>query len=69
MKKAREKARTARVNVEWVQNDMRDFVRLNSFALVISMFTSFGYFDDKREDMTVLGEYVWVTAGGWDLFD
>lgn len=55
LNKARAKARTARVNVEWVQNDMRDFVRLNSFALVVSMFTSFGYFDDQKEDMTVLG--------------
>jgi SAM-dependent methyltransferase len=33
---------------------MRDFVRPDSFALVLSMFTSFGYFNDKREDMTVL---------------
>jgi ubiquinone/menaquinone biosynthesis C-methylase UbiE len=55
LKKAREKGRAARVSVEWVQSDMREFVRLNSFALVLSMFTSFGYFDDKQEDMTVLG--------------
>jgi SAM-dependent methyltransferase len=52
--KARGKARAARVKIEWVQKDMRDFVRPSSFALVISMFTSFGYFDDKREDILVL---------------
>ena len=70
LKKARERARAARVNVEWVQNDMRDFVRLNSFALVISMFTSFGYFDDKREDMTVLGNmFGSLQAGGICLIE
>jgi SAM-dependent methyltransferase len=52
--KARAKARAARVKIEWVQKDMRDFVRPDSFALVLSMFTSFGYFDDKREDVIVL---------------
>jgi SAM-dependent methyltransferase len=52
--RARAKASAARVKIEWVQLDMRDFVRPDSFALVLSMFTSFGYFDDKREDMMVL---------------
>jgi SAM-dependent methyltransferase len=55
LNKARTKARAAGLNMEWVREDMRDFVRLNSFALVISMFTSFGYFDDKEEDAAVLG--------------
>jgi SAM-dependent methyltransferase len=52
--KARAKARAARVKIEWVREDMRDFVRPNSFALVLSMFTSFGYFDDRQEDVAVL---------------
>jgi SAM-dependent methyltransferase len=52
--KARAKARAEHLKIEWVERDMRDFVRPDSFALAISMFTSFGYFDDKREDMTVL---------------
>lgn len=43
--KARARARAASVRIEWVQEDMRDFVRPGSFALVLSMFTSFGYFD------------------------
>src|SRR5687768_11734730 len=33
---------------------MRDFVRPASFDLVVNLFTSFGYFDDKDEDMKVL---------------
>lgn len=34
--------------------DMRDFGRADAFDLVLSMFTSFGYFDDKDEDLGVL---------------
>ena len=56
--KARANASAAHVKIEWVQKDMRDFVRPDSFALALSMFTSFGYFDDKREDMIVLGNMV-----------
>jgi SAM-dependent methyltransferase len=52
--KARARARAARVRVEWVRQDMRDFVRPGAFDLAISMFTSFGYFDDKQEDQAVL---------------
>ena len=33
---------------------MRTFVQPSAFDLAISMFTSFGYFDDKAEDLTVL---------------
>jgi len=52
--KARARAIAARVKVDWVRQDMRDFVRADSFAVVLSMFTSFGYFDDKRQDLLVL---------------
>lgn len=51
---ARAKARAARVKIEWVEQDMRDFLRPAAFALVLSMFTSFGYFDDRQEDVLVL---------------
>lgn len=52
--RARATARKARVKVEWVRSDMRDFVRPGAFELVLSMFTSFGYFDDKHDDIKVL---------------
>ena len=52
--KAQARARDEHVRVEWVRSDMRDFLRPNSFDLALSMFTSFGYFDDKREDIKVL---------------
>jgi len=53
--RARAMAVEAEVDVEWVQTDMRDFIRADAFDMVINMWTSFGYFDDKREDLQVLG--------------
>ncbi len=52
--KARARARAAKTAVTFVKMDMRDFVRPGLFDLIINMFTSFGYFDDKNEDAAVL---------------
>ena len=52
--KARERAETAQVAVELVQSDMRAFVRADAFDLAVSLFTSFGYFDDPADDLRVL---------------
>jgi 2-polyprenyl-3-methyl-5-hydroxy-6-metoxy-1,4-benzoquinol methylase len=68
--KARAEAKTAGVHVEWLQKDMRDFRRPNSFDVVLSMFTSFGYFDDKREDLLVLENmYASLKPGGACLIE
>jgi SAM-dependent methyltransferase len=54
MNKAKARAKAANVKVEWVASDMRDFVRPGAFDLALSLFTSFGYFDEKSEDRRVL---------------
>lgn len=54
LEKARERAASAGVEVEWVQADMRRFVRPEAFDLALSMFTSFGYFQDRDDDRLVL---------------
>ena len=46
--RARSKARAKKAKIEWVQIDMRDFIRADTFNLALSMYTSFGYFDDKN---------------------
>jgi Methylase involved in ubiquinone/menaquinone biosynthesis len=40
--------------VEWVLSDMREFVRKESYDLVLNLYTSFGYFKDPAEDLLVL---------------
>jgi SAM-dependent methyltransferase len=52
LSKARESA--AGADVELVEADMRDFVRPRAFDLALSLFTSFGYFDTRGEDLAVL---------------
>jgi SAM-dependent methyltransferase len=54
LNKARQRARSARARVEFVQSDMRDFVRPDTYNLALRLWTSFGYFDDKDDDRRVL---------------
>ena len=54
LRRARDRARAEGVDVEWVQEDMRCFVRPDSFDLTINIFTAFGYFDDRQDDLEVL---------------
>lgn len=54
LEKAKARAEEQQVTVEWVEEDMRKFVRPGAFDLILNMFTSFGYFEDKAEDLQVL---------------
>ena len=68
--KARERAAHENVDVEWVRDDMRTFVRPGAFDLALSMFTSFGYFDDKDDDLTVLRNiHASLRSGGTLVMD
>ncbi len=68
--KAKEKAESEGLPVEWVLEDMRRFVRPLSYDLVLNMFTSFGYFDDKTDDLKVLENvFLCLKPGGFLLID
>lgn len=70
LQKARSKARAAKTKINWVQMDMRDFVNADAFDLVLNMFTSFGYFDDKKEDLQVLSNiFSSLRSGGVFLIE
>lgn len=51
---ARERASQANLSVEWVHDDMRLFHRPAAFELVCNLYTSFGYFEDERDNFQVL---------------
>lgn len=51
---ARRRAEVEGVQVEWIQQDMRSFQRPDSYDLAISIFTSFGFFDEVEENQQVL---------------
>jgi SAM-dependent methyltransferase len=68
--KARARAKTARVKIEWIQKDIRNFIRPNTFDVVVSMYTSFGYFDDRQDDLDVLrNTFTNLKPGGTFLID
>jgi SAM-dependent methyltransferase len=67
---ARQRATRLGANVEWVEQDMREFVRPAAFDLALNVFTSFGYFDDAAENRRVLENvYASLKPGGAFVFD
>jgi SAM-dependent methyltransferase len=54
LERARGRASEAKVRVEWIKEDMRNFARPATFDLACSLFTSFGYFQAEEDDLRVL---------------
>jgi SAM-dependent methyltransferase len=55
----------------WIQGDMRALsIRSQSISTAVNLFTSFGYFLDDRDDITVLREVSrLLKPGGWFVLD
>ncbi|MHA3963304.1 MAG: class I SAM-dependent methyltransferase [Candidatus Thorarchaeota archaeon SMTZ1-45] len=65
LERARRSAEDEKLDIEFVLDDMRTFHRKNSFDVVLSMFTSFSYFEDHEEQILVLRNiYSSLRAGG-----
>lgn len=54
LEKARKQAQAEGLEVEFVQKDMRHFRRAKSFDAVLNLFTSFGFFEDEKDDQLVI---------------
>jgi SAM-dependent methyltransferase len=52
--RAKERAESAKVQIDWVNEDMRDYAMSDGFDLVINLYTSFGHFAQQSDDMKVL---------------
>lgn len=52
--KGRKQAQEEGLAIDFIQGDMRHFCRPNAFDGAMSMFTSFGYFEDPAENRQVL---------------
>jgi SAM-dependent methyltransferase len=67
---ARHKAADEGLEVEWVQADMREFVRADAFAAAVNLYTSFGYFEDPAQDRRVAENlFHSLIPGGWLLME
>ena len=68
--KAIKRSKDENLKIDWVLEDMRKHVRSVSYDLVLNMFTSFGYFDDKSDDLIVLRNvFASLKPGGAFLID
>lgn len=54
LSKARAYAEQEQVKVEFVQEDMRHFVRPGAYDIAINLYTTFGYFEDPADNQRVL---------------
>ncbi len=51
---AKSDAEKRQMQIEFLRGDMREFIRPDYFDLVVNLYTSFGYFEDKKDDYKVL---------------
>ncbi|MFX0046000.1 MAG: class I SAM-dependent methyltransferase [Candidatus Hermodarchaeota archaeon] len=54
LERAKASAANENLDIEFVLEDMRSFRRESTFDVTLSMFTSFGYFEDPEDQMRVL---------------
>lgn len=66
---ARERAQREGASVEWVREDMRKFVRRGAFDACLSLFTSFGYFNDEENERVIGNVSKSLKEGGTLLLD
>ena len=70
IEKAQEYSINEDIDVEYLEENMLTFKRFEAFDLVISMFSSFGYFSDPEDDFSVIKNVFYsLKPGGKLLMD
>lgn len=70
LSEGRRRAQEAGVEITWLQGDMREIPSGLSFDAIINIFTSFGYFDEEKENERVIaGAARRLKPGGLLLID
>jgi SAM-dependent methyltransferase len=54
LREARSRAEKENISIEFIQEDARKFCQPETFQSALLMYTSFGYFEDQRENQQVL---------------
>ncbi|NVM31236.1 MAG: class I SAM-dependent methyltransferase [Candidatus Helarchaeota archaeon] len=67
---AQNQAKLDKLAIEFIQDDMRSFIKSDTFDAIINLYTSFGYFENLEDDKKVLGNiYSSLKSGGKLLID
>ena len=70
LERARKRAIDAGVRVEFIQEDARAFEQFGTFDAVLNLYTSFGYFESREEELAVLRHvHASLRPGGQLLMD
>jgi SAM-dependent methyltransferase len=70
LQKARRLAKKEGLKIEFVQEDMKSFCRTDTFDAAVNLFTSFGFFEDPKDDERVARNvYRSLKDGGVFLID
>jgi SAM-dependent methyltransferase len=70
IEEARKQAEAQGLNVEFLQEDMRNFCRPETYDAALNLYTSFGYFENPEEDRQVLKNvYSSLKKGGKLVID
>lgn len=68
--RAQAMAKEERLEIEFVQSDMREVLRPEEFDAALNLFTSFGFFEDPEEDFRVVQNlHASLKPGGQLLFE
>lgn len=69
IEKAIKDSREKNLNIKFIKCDARTFNEFGKYNLVISFFTSFGYFTDEENEITFQNLCKSVIQKGWIVFD
>jgi SAM-dependent methyltransferase len=70
LSRARDRAQKDGLDIEFVEEDVRRFCRAGAYDFAVSLFTSFGYFEDPSDDRTLLQNvFASLRPGGRLLMD
>jgi SAM-dependent methyltransferase len=70
LEKAHKNAESTGLKIEFIQDDMRSYRKENTYNVALSLFTSFGYFDNPEDDCNVIENlHASLVPGGVLLMD
>ena len=67
LESARDDAAYEGLDIEFVQNDVRDFKRKNAFDVAVNLYNSFGYFENPEDDLLFLRNACYSLRKGGSL--
>lgn len=70
LSEARNTAEKENLKINFIQSDLRNFTHSGKFDLIVNLFTSFGYFENDKENFQIFKTaYEHLKSGGYFIID